>query len=138
MDRFRFRIHHSRPTRLILAAGVIGVVVVNAVASPASPATGRPATDAELDAWLARQVDDSGIPGAAWAIVREGRLAHVGTHGEADATGRPVTAVTPFVIGSLSKSLTALAIARLADAGRLDLDAPVVRVMSAFRIADPV
>ena len=134
MDRFR----HPRPLRLIPAAAVVAVVVLNGVAAPASPATGRPATDAELDTWLARQVDDTGIPGAAWAIVRDGRLAHVGTHGAADATGRPVTADTPFVIGSLSKSLTALAIARLADAGRVDLDAPVVRILPAFRVADPV
>jgi CubicO group peptidase (beta-lactamase class C family) len=138
MDRFRFPIRHPGPVRLTLAAAVIAIVVLNAVASPTPPATGRPATDAELDAWLAHQVDDTGIPGAAWAIVRGGRLAHIGTHGRADATGRPVTADTPFVIGSLSKSLTALAIARLADAGRIDLDAPVVRILPAFRVADPV
>src|SRR6478735_7579138 len=132
------RIRRTRTLRLLLAGAVVAVILLNAVASSARPATGGPATDTELDAWLDRQVDDTGIPGAAWAIVRDGRLAHVGVHGAADVTGRPVTADTPFVVGSLSKSLTALAIARLADAGRLELDAPVVRVLPSFRLADPV
>ena len=45
------------------------------------------------------------------------------------------TSETPFVIGSLSKSLTALAVLRLVDAGRLDLDAPVTRYLPGFRTA---
>ena len=40
---------------------------------------------------------------------------------------------TPFVIGSLSKSLTALAIMRLVDAGRVGLDAPAATYLPGFR-----
>jgi CubicO group peptidase (beta-lactamase class C family) len=43
---------------------------------------------------------------------------------------------TPFVIGSLSKGLTALAVLRLVDAGRIALDEPAVRYVPTFRTAD--
>ena len=41
------------------------------------------------------------------------------------AGGQPVTSDTPFVVASVSKIVTALTIARLAQAELLDLDAPV-------------
>ena len=44
----------------------------------------------------------------------------------------PVTAATGFRIGSVSKTLTAAAAARLAQAGRLDLDAPIQRYVPSF------
>lgn len=42
-----------------------------------------------------------------------------------DGRGGTVTADTPFWIGSLTKSMTALAIMQLAEDGAIDLDAPV-------------
>jgi hypothetical protein len=39
--------------------------------------------------------------------------------------GAPAAADTPFVIASASKLITALAIARLVEAGQLDIAAPV-------------
>ena len=90
----------------------------------------RPST-----AWLDAEVADAGYPGASVAIVRDGRLERVHVIGQADATGRPVTPDTPFVIGSLSKSLTSLAILRLVDSGAVDLDAPSRDVLPGFRTA---
>ena len=48
-----------------------------------------------------------------------------------------MTAATPFVIGSLAKSMTALAVLQLVEAGRIDLDASVTRYLPAFTLADP-
>jgi D-alanyl-D-alanine carboxypeptidase len=41
------------------------------------------------------------------------------------ASGQPVTPDTPLVLASVSKLVTALTIARLAERGKIDLDAPV-------------
>jgi CubicO group peptidase (beta-lactamase class C family) len=48
-----------------------------------------------------------------------------------------VTPETPFLIGSVTKSFTALAIMQLSEAGQLQLDAPVQRYLPWWRVADP-
>ncbi len=49
-----------------------------------------------------------------------------------------VTPQTPFLLGSTTKSFTALAIMQLVEAGKIELDAPVQRYLPWFRVADPV
>ena len=60
----------------------------------------------------------------------------MGGFGEAGASGQAVTPETPFIIGSLSKSVTALAIMQLVEAGEVELDAPVQQYLPWFRVAD--
>ena len=68
------------------------------------------------------------VPGAAWGLVVDGELAHVGTAGSIDANGSaPVNADTVFRIASMTKSFTAMAILSLRDAGKLSLDDPAER-----------
>jgi CubicO group peptidase (beta-lactamase class C family) len=57
-------------------------------------------------------------------------------YGLADPSGRPVTPQTPFRLASVSKTLTALAIMQLAEAGKVELDAPVQLYLPWFRVAD--
>jgi CubicO group peptidase (beta-lactamase class C family) len=76
------------------------------------------------------------IPGLALGIVKGDRIAYVRGFGKADDSGRPVTPQTPFVICSVSKSFTALAIMQLVEAGKVELDAPVQRYLPWFRVAD--
>jgi CubicO group peptidase (beta-lactamase class C family) len=47
--------------------------------------------------------------------------------GTAGSPGNPVTAETPFLIGSIPKSFTALAIKQLVEHGSVDLDAPATQ-----------
>ena len=47
-----------------------------------------------------------------------------------------MTPQTPFIIGSVSKSLTALAVMQLVEANRIELDAPVRQYLPWFRVAD--
>jgi CubicO group peptidase (beta-lactamase class C family) len=49
---------------------------------------------------------------------------------------RPVTPQTPFLLGSTSKSFTALAVLQLVEQGRLDLDAPVRKYIPWFSMRD--
>jgi CubicO group peptidase (beta-lactamase class C family) len=68
------------------------------------------------------------IPGAAWGIIVDGKLAHVGVTGFRDVAARaPVDPNTVFRIASMTKSFTAMAILKLRDQGKLSLDDPAER-----------
>src|SRR5262245_41414778 len=65
------------------------------------------------------------VPGAAWGIVVDGQLAHVGITGVRDVPPKaPVDADTVFRIASMTKSFTAMSILKLRDEGKLSLDDP--------------
>jgi CubicO group peptidase (beta-lactamase class C family) len=88
----------------------------------------------QVEQVLAGQLDDSGVPGGAVAVVLE---SGVEARGVGSAGGdRDVAADTPFVIGSATKSFTALAVMQLVDAGRVDLDAPVRDYVPELELAD--
>ncbi len=91
---------------------------------------------AAIDSYVRSEMDAQRIPGLALGIVRGDRIVHLRGFGEADSSGRAVSPQTPFIIGSLSKSFTALAIMQLVEAGKVDLDAPVQRYIPWFRVAD--
>jgi CubicO group peptidase (beta-lactamase class C family) len=50
--------------------------------------------------------------------------------------GRSVTPQTPFQLASIGKPMTGVAVIQLAEAGKLDLDAPIQRYLPTFRVAD--
>ncbi len=91
---------------------------------------------AAIDAYVAEQAAKLGIPGLALGIIQDGQIAHLQGFGLADSAGRPVTPQTPFHIGSVTKSFTALAVMQLVEAGKIDLDAPVQRYLPWFELAD--
>ncbi|MGA8048150.1 MAG: serine hydrolase domain-containing protein [Dermatophilaceae bacterium] len=78
-----------------------------------------------IDAYLARQREEHGWPGLAAALVTGGEVAWSAGYGTAGPDGQPVTPQTPFLLASVSKSLTAVAVMRLVDAGVLALGDPV-------------
>ncbi len=123
------RIAVAAVTLFVSANLVVGILRGDGGSRPA------PASDAEIEAFLAEQIRDAGYPGAAFAIVRDGRVTHSGGVGRADASGRPVRPDTPFVIGSLSKAITATALMQLVQAGRVALDAPVSTYLPDFALA---
>jgi CubicO group peptidase (beta-lactamase class C family) len=89
-----------------------------------------------VDRYVQAEMQAVGIPGLALAIVHEDEIVYQKGFGIADPTGRPVTPQTPFNIGSVSKTFTALAVMQLVEAGKLELDAPVQRYLPWFRVAD--
>ncbi len=88
-----------------------------------------------IDAFLQKQVGANRIPGVAVAIVQGDEIIFARGYGEA-APGVPVTLQTQFYIGSVTKSFTALAVMQLVQAGKLELDAPVVKYLPWFQVAD--
>jgi N-acyl-D-amino-acid deacylase len=75
------------------------------------------------------------VPGATLAVARSGRLVLARGYGWADfEAGEPVTPVSRFRVGSISKVLTATAALQLADEGRLQLDAPFLEALPGFAV----
>ncbi len=84
--------------------------------------------DRQARAWLAR-----GVPGLALAVAVEGKIVYSEGFGFADLEERvPVWPTTKFRIGSISKPLTATALMKLVEAGKIDLDAPVQKYVPSF------
>jgi CubicO group peptidase (beta-lactamase class C family) len=92
---------------------------------------------AAIDAYVQAEMQAARLPGLALGIVHGDQIVHLKGFGIADPSGRPVTPQTPFIIGSTTKSMTALAIMQLVEAGEVELDAPVQRYLPWFRVADP-
>jgi D-alanyl-D-alanine carboxypeptidase len=94
--------------------------------------------DAALDAIAAyapEAMQAQGAPGLSVAITDQTRTLRVVTLGYANRETRvAVTPQTHFAIGSITKSMTALALLELHDAGRLDLNAPVQHYLPWFSI----
>lgn len=73
------------------------------------------------------------IPGMSVAVARDGQLLWSAGFGFADLEQQvPAGPDTRYRLGSVSKLITAAAMVRLMEAGRLDLDAPVRRYVSSF------
>jgi len=89
-----------------------------------------------IDAYITSRMETSNIPGLALGVVYGDQIVYLKGYGVADPTGRAVTPQTPFILGSTSKSFTALAIMQLVEAGQIDLDAPVTAYLPWFRTVD--
>jgi len=79
----------------------------------ADPALQGETDFAAIDAYVTEQMSNLRIPGMALGIVEGSQIAHLQGFGVADSTGRAVTPQTPFNLGSLTKSFTALAVMQL-------------------------
>lgn len=82
----------------------------------------------QIDSSFISAVEKSHAPGAVLGIVIDGKLAYVKTVGVRDvATNAPVAEDTRFRIASMTKGFTAMAVLKLRDAGKLQLDDPVAK-----------
>jgi len=89
--------------------------------------------EGDLAALLRDHASRHAVPGAVVGILRRG-MASTASHGLANVrTGEPVTRQTRFSPGSLTKSMVATVIARLAEAGRLSLDDPAAAHVAELR-----
>lgn len=74
-----------------------------------------------------------GSPGLSAAVAVNGEVVLAEGFGLADVESQvPVSPETRFRVGSISKLLTVAAVAKLVEAGKLDLDAPVQRYVPSF------
>ena len=109
---------------------------------PTAPSQGQgPADPAELGAFLdellGRQMEEYHIAGAAVSVVKDGELFFAEGYGYADlGNGIPVDPEqTVFLIGSVTKLFTWMAVMQLVEQGKLDLDADINTYLD-FHIPD--
>ncbi len=132
-----------KPWRLWVRSAILSVVGAALLLAPigghvsAAPTPLQESNLAEVDAYITSQLHDLGIPGMALSVVQGDQIVRAQGFGTANSSGRAVTPQTPFGIGSITKSFTALAVMQLVEAGKIDLDAPVQRYLPWFRLADP-
>src|SRR3984893_11553931 len=93
----------------------------------------------DLDRLAVEVMADWKVPGAALAVVQDGKVALTKAYGQRDVEANlPVTTTTQFLICSITKSFTATAVALLHNEGRLDWTKPVREYIPEFRLHDAV
>jgi CubicO group peptidase (beta-lactamase class C family) len=114
-------------------------------ALPFSPGRAAPARKAKLDgvasaldALFAAKMKESGATGLAVGVIVDGELAYQRGFGVRDlASGAPVDVDTVFRIASMTKGFTALAVLKLRDEGRVELDVPAETYLPALGALAP-
>ncbi len=96
------------------------------------------ATEVDLeDAWKRISVEE-GLTGIVWSLVHDSGEISSGSAGVQDSsTGEGFAPDTRVHVGSLTKTLLATGILRLATEGRIDLDAPALRYLTGVFPDDP-
>jgi CubicO group peptidase (beta-lactamase class C family) len=88
-----------------------------------------------LEAWIESQLAYRGLPGMSVAIVHDQNLVWAKGFGYADIDKKvPATPGTIYRIASISKVFTAVAIMQLRDQGKLNLDDPVEKYLTWFKL----
>ena len=94
-----------------------------------------PAALREFESLVRRAIDPIARPSVAYGIARNGETLLLGAIGLADrARGIAATPATPYAVASVTKPMTATAVAMLAEAGSLDLDASIERHLGGLRL----
>ena len=120
----------------LVAGGALAVTCKLYTSDAAAETTPGAASFDEIDAYVEGQRRRLRMPGVSLAIVEGDKIVHRRGFGRARPGGDAPAPQTPFFIGSLTKSFTALAVMQLMESGKIDLDAPVQRYLSWFRLAD--
>lgn len=126
-----------------LRSVLLPVLLVLLLVSLPGAATAQEATERRPDAKIPAVVDDylddvveeTGTPGIAAAVLRDGEILATAAAGE-DGRGRPMTTHTRMRVESLSKSFTALAVMQLVESGKLSLDDRAGELLPQFDPAD--
>jgi CubicO group peptidase (beta-lactamase class C family) len=109
------------------AAGLATSAPDTAAAAVVRPAAGVPR---KLDRFIGDYMHAMNAPGLTLAIAKRQGPATTAAYGFVDlASKKPVTTADRFEIGSISKSFTALLILKLQDAGKLDVQQPILRYL---------
>jgi len=120
---------------VVFVIAIIGAAaLVWDIATDVAPGTGGHRFDM-IDAYVRYEMKGSRVHGVSIAVVQGGQTVHATGFGD-DGRGNDITPDTPFWIGSNTKSLTALAVMQVVEAGLVELDAPIQQYLPEFRVAD--
>lgn len=100
--------------------------------------TPTPAKQTPLQQKLQQIQKQSGIGAVSYALVENNTIIDIGGFGKyALNNSRPVTATSLFRVGSITKTFTALAVMRLAEQGKLQLDQAVKEIAHDVPLNNP-
>lgn len=105
-------------TRLFLSFSLLVLLTSGTILgqSPSQTATRR----------IEKMLDTTSVPGMSVTVMKDGKIVYSKGFGKANLEHDvPVTTDTRFRLASVSKLVTAAAVARLVDTGKLDLDVPI-------------
>jgi CubicO group peptidase (beta-lactamase class C family) len=88
-----------------------------------------------IDSYVVEMMRADAVPGVALAIVQGDKIVYLRGYGD-DGRGAAIEATTGFILGSMSKSFTALAIMQLVERSLVQLDAPAQTYLPEFHVAD--
>ena len=95
-------------------------------------------SSSSLDSLVTAALTTFDVPGIAVGIVKDGKIVHAKGYGVRSlSTGQPVNENTLFGIASNSKAFTCMALAMLADSGKLSWDDKVRKFIPEFKLYDP-
>ncbi len=120
--------------KAMLVAAVLAALCAAAPRAIRADGTGGPKQElaARLETELPSLLRRYGVPGASLALIADGEVRWEASFGWADVRRRvPMSSDTVFRAESISKSVSAWGVMRLALDGGLDLDAPVGDVLAA-------
>lgn len=91
-----------------------------------------------FEAFISATLAAFGVPGAAVAAVQGGKTVYARGFGVTRLGSRQaITPDTLMMVGSVTKSFTTMLMGALVDAGHLDWNEPVVKILPTFKVADP-
>jgi serine beta-lactamase-like protein LACTB, mitochondrial len=119
-----------RPFSFLLVALLVAISSIFAAAQDNSLS---PAKRAQIEKAVSAFMTANSVPAISVAIVQNGQPVWSSGFGMSDLEdSAPATSSTLYRLGSISKSITAVAILQLYERGKLDLDAPVQKYCPAF------
>lgn len=127
----------SRRLRPFVSAAFATALLAESAGLPGAPAalsaqatTASSGAQALADDLAANGLADAGVPGLVVILVKDGQVVLAKAYGLADIERRvPMTVHTNLRAGSVSKPVTAVAVMKLVEEGRLALGAPIDRYL---------
>src|SRR5262252_9427172 len=127
---------NSNPTKLLARSlatihSLILLLLTHSASAQQQP--GKPELTSQVDSAVVKEMEKQQIPAMTVAIAQDGRIIYSKAFGTADLENSvPATTETLIRTGSIAKPITAAAAMTLAEAGKLNLDAPVQKDCPAF------
>lgn len=119
----------SLPALVLLLAGL---AASQAYGNPAPSPPPADALEAKVDSVMAPW-SQGGTPGAAILVIQEGRIVLKKGYGLANLESqKPIEPDTAFLLGSVTKQFTAMAVMMLAERGKLKYDDPLSKFFPEF------
>ena len=122
-----------------LSALLLALVLSLSLILPVSAAESGTALDEAARATVNSAMTYGQATQASWAVWQDGKIISSGSQiAKEDGGAEPLKGESPvYGAGSVSKIYTTVAVMQLAEAGKLELDTPVVKYLPAFKMADP-